>query len=185
MKEAKISDWHIIVEGFRNVEIRDVDALFNFVDKEAEGCYVQFFDADLIAGFDHLYFAFLNASKAFEAGNNISKDVAVETLLFASGQRQISNAIKLIGIKPHSSRIAVLAVSKSRQKAVEMLDKVSKMLCGEKFNDVLELTDDKFEIIKKAFKISGEEIEAVLRKNKKEALTSLLIEHIALLATQR
>jgi KEOPS complex subunit Cgi121 len=184
MKETKLLGRHIIIEGFRKVKVENIDALLGQVKKDTNDCHVQFFDARLVAGFDHLYFALLNALKAHETGKNISKNIAVETLLYASGQHQISKAIELLGIKPSSSQIALLVIAETRSKAVKALDKISDLLQGEKCDEIIELTDEKVEIMKKTFEIKDPEIEATLRKSEMEALTSLLIERAALLATQ-
>jgi len=60
-------------------------------------------------------------------------------------------------------------------------------MSGERDDKVLELTDEKFEGIKRLFGVSDLEIEAKLRGKglEKEALVNLIIEHVALLATQR
>jgi tRNA threonylcarbamoyladenosine modification (KEOPS) complex Cgi121 subunit len=184
MKETKIFGEHIIIEGFRDVKLKNVDALLDQVKKETKGCHVQFFDARLIAGFDHLYFAVLSAMEAFETGINIAKNPAMETLLYVSGQHQISKAIELLGIKPSSSKIALVVIADTRSKAVKALDKISDLLQGEKCDEIIEMTEGKVEAIKTSFGIKDLEIEATLRKSDVEALTSLLVEHAALLATQ-
>jgi len=60
-------------------------------------------------------------------------------------------------------------------------------MLGERGDNVLELTDDKFEGIKRLFGVSDLEIGAKLRREglEKEALVDLVIEHVALLATHR
>jgi len=183
MKEAEIPRWYIVVEGFTNVEIKDPETLLDQVRKEAKSCQVQFFDARLLAGFDHLYFAFLNASRALETGRNISKNLSVEALLYASGQHQISRAIELLGVKKGSAQIAITVAAHTRQKAIETLNRISDLLQGERSDEVIGLTDEKVKIIKAAFGIADLEIEATLRRSEKDAVTSLLIERGALLAT--
>ena len=68
MIERKIMGWHVIFVGFKNVKIPDTDILLNRIRKEASDCQIQVFDAEKIAGFDHLYFSVLNALKAAESG---------------------------------------------------------------------------------------------------------------------
>jgi KEOPS complex subunit Cgi121 len=184
MKEAEILGRHITIEGFRGVKIENIEVFLDQAKKETEGCQVQFFDAKFIAGFDHLYFAVLNASKAYETSKNISKNLAVEILLYASGQHQISRAIGLLGMKLDSSQMAVLVAADTRQKAIKALNRISDLLQGEKDDEVIELTDEKVAIIKAAFGITDLEIEATLRKSEKEALTNLLVERMALLSTR-
>lgn len=184
MREAKLRGRHVIIEGFRDVKVENLNTFFNRIKREAEGCQVQFFDAELIAGFDHLYFAALNALKAHDTGTNISKSLAVETLLYTSGQHQISKAIELLGIKPSSSQVVVLVIADTAEKAVGALDMISNLLGGEVSDEVTDLTDAKVETIKRAFELGYLEIEATRRESEKEAVTSLLIERAALLATE-
>ena len=185
MKEATILGRHVIVEGFRRIKIDNLDTLFDQIRSETKGCHVQIFDARLIAGFDHLYFSVLNALKAHDTGTSISRNLAVETLLYASGQHQISRAIELMGVKPSSSEVAILAIADTREKAVRALDIIADLLQGERSEDVIELTDEKIELVKAAFEITDLEIKATLKESEKEAVTNLLIERAALLATQR
>ncbi|MEM2110461.1 MAG: KEOPS complex subunit Cgi121 [Candidatus Bathyarchaeia archaeon] len=185
MKETEIHGYHIVIAGFKNVKVDHINSFLGLIKKGIGGSQVQFFDAMFIAGFDHLFFSLLNAFKAFETGLNRSKNLAVEALLFASGQHQIKKALEILGIKRDTNKIVVLIIAETRLKAVKSLDYISKIVAGEPADDVIELTDEKMEIIKKAFGITNLELEATLRKTEKEALTSLLIEHAALSITQR
>ena len=187
MKEANILGKYAIITGFRNVSLNDVNKFLGVVQERIKNSQVQFFDAKLIAGWEHIYFAALNALRAFETGLNISKSPSIEALLFASGQHQISKAVDLLGIKPRSSEIGVLIMADSKGEGDEALREISAILSGERCHDVLRLTEEKAEVIKRMFGISDQEIEAALREEgtEKRALTNLVIEHIALLATRR
>ena len=178
---------YVAIAGFRNAGIEDVKAFFNLVRERAADVEVQIFEANLIASWQHLYFAALNSLKAFESKLNISNSLAMETLLYASAQRQISKAIDLLGIKPESSQIAVLIITKTLKEANSALETVSKLVSGERDDRILELTDEKIESIKRLFDISDLELESKLERRglEKEALVDLVIEHVALLATQR
>jgi tRNA threonylcarbamoyladenosine modification (KEOPS) complex Cgi121 subunit len=70
----------------------------------------QLFDADLVATWQHPYFAALNALAAFKSGRNLSNSVAVESALYASAQRQIKKALSFIGVRAASRNVAVLVV---------------------------------------------------------------------------
>jgi tRNA threonylcarbamoyladenosine modification (KEOPS) complex Cgi121 subunit len=184
MRNAEIQGKHMILEGFKNIEVTDTEKLFVLVKDQAKDCCIQLLDPSLIAGFDHLYFATLNALKAFETGKSISKDLGVEILLYASGQHQISKAIQLLGLKPSSSEVAVLILAETREKALMALNKVSNMLQGDQCDEIFNMTQKKIPKIKAAFKIKDSEIEAAMRKSEEQAIMSLLIEHAALLVTQ-
>jgi len=56
--------------------------------------YITFFDADYIAGAEHIKSAFLHALRAFCSGNNISRTPDMEVLLYAAGIRQCSCAVQ-------------------------------------------------------------------------------------------
>jgi len=186
IKRMEGFDKYIGVTGFRNVKIEDVKGFLNSVRKKTEGVSVQFFNANLIAGPEHFYFAALNALKAFESNLNISKSLAVETLLYASAQRQIRKAVELLGIKAESSEVAVLVLAETEAKVRETLESISEFIEGIRDDDVIELSDEKFEIIKEFFGISELELEAKLEKKgfEKEALINLVMEHMALLAIE-
>ena len=176
----------ITIAGFKNVEINDVNGLLEHVRGEAPEVCVQFFDARTIAGKEHLYFAALNALKAFEQKKNISSNLAIETLLYASAQRQIRKAVEMLGIKRDSSQIVILIIGKSKHETSSSLKVISRLIPCERDDNVFDLTDEKIGNIKKLFSISDLEIGAKLRRKglEKEALADLVIEHGALLATQ-
>lgn len=79
-------------------------------DKE---CLVDYFrsvdgdglalDAGEVCGLDHLRSALWHARRSFERGENVSKRLLMETLLYASGERQLSIAIQKMGVKDGSS----------------------------------------------------------------------------------
>lgn len=186
LKKVEEFNKHIAIAGFRNVKIDNIDEFFRNVRRKLKTVHVQFFNAKLVASKEHLYFATLNALKAFASRLNRSKSLAVETLLYASAQRQIRNAVDMIGINPNSRDVAVLIIAETRQQVDAALESVSELMSAQRDDDALELTDEKFVHIKKLFGISDIELEAKLTKEgfQKEALVDLVIEHVALLATE-
>lgn len=177
---------HLAVAGFRDVEIRDVNEFFQAVKCKTGNVCVQFFDASVVAGLEHLRFAALNALNAFKSKVNISSSLAIETLLYASAQRQIKEAIRLIGIKQETSRVVVLALTENLRQASTTLDILSNLLNGRRDDSVIDLTKGKMAGLKKLFGISTVELEAKTKRKgaQKQALTDLVIEHMALLVTQ-
>lgn len=175
----------LTIAGYGDVEIKDVDQFLQMVKDKTDGA-VQFFDASLIAGWEHLRFAALNALNAFKSKVNISNSLAMETLLYASAQRQIKEAVGLIGIKANSSRIAVIIIAETPNQASATLKIVSQLLGGTRDDSVLDFTDDKIAVLKRLFKISNVELEAKTEHKaaEKQALTDLVFEHMALLVTQ-
>jgi KEOPS complex subunit Cgi121 len=88
----------LVVEGEATVE--DVDT---FVERLREigaeyGVAVQAFDARYVVDRAHLDRAVALANRAFDRGENVARDRAVELLLFAAGRRQINRALEM-GVK--------------------------------------------------------------------------------------
>ncbi len=185
-ERAEEPNENITIVGFRNVQIEDVNAFLEHFRKEDSGASVQFFDAKHVAGPQHLYFAALNALSAFEKNANISNNLAVEALLYASAQRQIKKAVNMLGIKQDSSEVAALIITENRHRKSDYLRLVTKTVPGERDDSALELTAKKIVVIKKLFGISHLEFEAKLEKKglEKEAITDLVIERMALLGTK-
>jgi tRNA threonylcarbamoyladenosine modification (KEOPS) complex Cgi121 subunit len=175
------------IAGFKNVKIKDVNRFLEGFQRKVSQVHIQFFDARRIASRQHLYFSALNALKAFERKVNISNTIVIESLLYASAQRQIRKAVDKIGIKETSSNIALLVITENEKETCQTLETITKMIPGERDDAVLQLTDEKIVEIRNLFGISDLEIAAKTKRKdlEKEALIELVIEHIALLATQR
>jgi KEOPS complex subunit Cgi121 len=63
--------------------------------------------ADMIFGMDHLRSALYHAERAIEDGTNSSESLAMETLLYASGERQLSTAIKKMSVGDQTEELVV------------------------------------------------------------------------------
>ena len=96
-----------VVEG--RVDVDDVDAFLDdlaAIGEEYDSA-VQAFDADLVAGRDHLAAAVERADRSFDRGENVARDRAVEILLYAAGRRQINRALRM-GVSPGENDVAVV-----------------------------------------------------------------------------
>jgi KEOPS complex subunit Cgi121 len=186
LKHIKKFEKHVAIAGFRNIEIKDIEEFFKIIRKEKpSNVEIQFFDAQFVATWQHLYFAAVNALTAFKNKENISKNLAMESLLYASAQRQIRKAVKLLGVKPNSYEIAVLIIGEKPESARSGLSMVSKQVEAKRDDAVLELSKEKAAVIQEIFGISNVELETVMEKDGLEkALIDLVIERMALLATQ-
>jgi tRNA threonylcarbamoyladenosine modification (KEOPS) complex Cgi121 subunit len=174
------------ITGFRNVSFEQAEAYLKANRKEAQQkVWIQFFNADLIATQEHLYFAVLSALTAFKNCNNLSKNLAVETMLYASSQRQIQKAIQAVGLKPGLSEVAVVIISEDAELIASALNDLSGYLQAKPCDAVLDLTPKKSDQIKQAFNITPSMIEATSKNRQKNlALVDLVIEQVALLATE-
>jgi KEOPS complex subunit Cgi121 len=177
---------YVEITGFRNVNFAKAEEFLKSNRKKTSpNAAIQFFNAELIATQDHLYFAVLNALQAFQNKTNISKNPAVETMLYASVQRQIQRAIQLCGIKPETKNIAVVVIGEDFGEVKDALAEFTDCVGVEPDEKVLELTAAKIKKIREAFQITDKELHAVTEgSNLKEALVNLVVERVALLATQ-
>lgn len=131
-----------------------------------KGMVIQAFDADKMAGEEHIRFAVEKAMNSFKAGRNIANDLAKEIMLYAAGTRQINKAMKL-GVHNGENNIALVAIG-------EDID-----VSG--FNDitpkpVIHYNKYKNDTLMEIFNITVEELEAA-GENK---IPELVIERVAL-----
>jgi tRNA threonylcarbamoyladenosine modification (KEOPS) complex Cgi121 subunit len=179
---------YVEITGFKHVKIDDIEKFFETIRKEKQlNVEIQFFDAKLVATWQHLYFAVLNALTAFKNRENISKSLAMETMIYASAQHQIRKAMELLGVKPTTtSEMATLIIGKKPDTIKSALSTVLKHVNVRCDEMVLELSKEKASLIQKSFGISDVELKTVMKGNDSAgALTDLVIERMALLATQR
>jgi KEOPS complex subunit Cgi121 len=175
---------YVEITGYRGITFAKAEAFLKANRKQTQPVDIQFFDAKYIATQEHLYFAAQNALQAFKNKTNISKTPAVETLLYASAQRQIQKAIDRSGIKPQTTNMAAVLIGDDPDKIEALKQEVSACVGLEPDESVLEMTKDKLEKIRKAFEITDKEIETVTKGNVDRAVVNLVIEQVALLATQ-
>jgi tRNA threonylcarbamoyladenosine modification (KEOPS) complex Cgi121 subunit len=178
---------YVLITGFSDVKINDVEEFLKKLHKERLlNVEIQFFDAKFVATWQHLYFAVLNALTAFKNKENISKSLAIETMLYASAQRQIQKAMKNLGIKSETSEIALVILGDNAVSLKAALSKISASTKMQLDEAVLKLNKEKERLITEKFGISDLELETVMGKNGLEAaLTNLVIERMALLVTRR
>jgi len=174
------------ITGFRKIKFAKAEEFLKANRKEnRENVDVQFFDAQLIATKEHLYFAALNALQAFQNKTNVSKSLAMETMLYASAQRQIQKAIERCGIRPETTNMAIIIIGEDTTRLKTMLQAISTCVGVEPDEKVLEISNFKEHKIIETFQITDQELKTVIKnENHEEAVVSLVIERVALLATQ-
>ena len=173
------------ITGYRGVAFDKAEAFLKTSRKQTrQNVDIQFFDAELIATQEHLYFAILNAVLAFKNKTNHSKSPAMETILYASAQHQIQRAIERCGIKPQTKNIALIIIGEDPKQIQDALQAVTKCVGSEPDESVLEMTKAKEEKIKKTFEITDTELRTLETGNQKKAIANLVIERVALLSTQ-
>lgn len=173
------------IAGFREARVTDVQAFIEAIREKIGSQVFQLLNADNVGGWVHLYFAALNALKAFQDGRNLAGRLDVEMLLYASGQDQINKAFTLLGLTPQTGRIALVTLTESEEEARAVLNRAIPLL-GVPDDSVLEVNEEKFKRLIEVFSVSDEELEAVAETGGEfSALTLLLVERCALLAVHR
>ena len=98
IKSLEVNHLHfkfVGVTGFRDIKTFNIDKLLGMITRLAneKNVTIQLFDSDLIATWEHLFFAALHGVKAFLYSHNISKSLAIESLIYAGTvQGQITAA---------------------------------------------------------------------------------------------
>ncbi|MFH0896627.1 MAG: KEOPS complex subunit Cgi121 [Candidatus Bathyarchaeota archaeon] len=182
------NDKTISILGFRNVRIDDVDSFLKRVKVGIYPATVQIVDATRVAGKSHLFFAFLNAKKSFEEKRALSENLTMETLLYASGSRQISRAIEMLGVKANTSKIAAIVFASSEEEVKKAEDMLMKIIPGVKDDSVLDIKGRaKVDGLKKTFGVTDLELETMTHSGTvvKEALTWLIVERVSLLSVKK
>ena len=183
-----LADERLFVEitGFKNVEADKPDQLLKALRGGIQTKVVaQFFNANIVATWRHLYFAVLDALMAFKTKRNISRNLAVEVMLYASAQRQIKKAIDIIGVKNGCSDIAVVVIGGSRGAVESVVTSISGHFHREPDDPVLDLSPSKTQAIRQVFRITEAELNVVAKQNDMErALVDLVVERMALLSTR-
>ncbi|AAB98167.1 TPA: hypothetical protein HA335_01490 [Methanocaldococcus jannaschii] len=136
----------MIIRGIRGARINN--EIFNL------GLKFQILNADVVATKKHV----LHAINQAKTKKPIAKSFWMEILVRASGQRQIHEAIKIIGAK--DGNVCLICEDE------ETFRKIYELIGGEIDDSVLEINEDKERLIREIFKIRGfgNVVERVLEK---------------------
>lgn len=146
---------------------------------------VQLLSPRCLAGFDHIYFASLNALKAFKQGRNISRSLAMELVVYASAQRQIEKAIRYLGVENSEGSVVIVALGPDRERVTSCVEAVAAMTGGRIQDPVIDIAgEEKLEYVKRFFRITDAEVEAVRRSGESESkvVERLVVERMAILS---
>jgi len=152
--------------------IEDVDIFLKQISdfSEKNKIIIQAFNADLIFGKNHIISSYNHAVRSFKRKNNITNSLAMEVLLYSSGERQIKLAIPKMGINKGTANVAFVFIGEklSNKKINEFL----KMIYF-KFDD--KVIEGDINTLKK-FGFSDTEIKTVV----KDKYEDLILEKVAM-----
>ena len=99
--------WLMSAQGDDALALRD-----RILDSAADkGAQLLVLRSDMVFGLDHLRSAMYHAMKATSEHRNVSESLAMETLLYASGERQLSTAIKKMSVDSSTPGIAIVQLT--------------------------------------------------------------------------
>lgn len=166
----------------------NVDTILRAAQERHPNTSLQLVDLDKVAGSRFLLLATLNALRSFSSKQPISKTLGMEVLLYISGSRQISEAVKLVGVAPTTKRIAAVVVGTSKEEVRGSGELVSQLLNEESRDEIVDQwSDERLKNVRSLYDIGPRELQATLRKgeNSTRAVERLAIERSALLAIRR
>lgn len=162
IKRIQIAGFKCNLSNFKTV----MDKLGN----NDSDCKIQLLDADAVAGMEHALHSTIHAIEAFSRKENIAKDLGLEICVRTSGQRQISNALKMLGIKNGHINICAIAVDCKTNIMDSLVD-----ILGKRDDTVLEPDTLK---LKSIYNISNIELETT------PDISKILMEKTALLIVE-
>jgi len=154
---------------------------------EKEKVIIQLFDSEKIATWKHIFIATLNAIAAFKQSRNIASQLSLEILLYATGQRQIRDAINILGVSEQTRKVAILILGDSKEKITAIFSQITELLNGKEEEKLLEIyNEEKLQQLLNTFKITKEELDATIRKeDKKEAIVKCILDRVSVFAVEK
>ena len=129
---------------------------------------LQIIDSTLLYGTEHIEFAHKIAVNAFGRDENISSDLFVETIVRASGQRQIKKAMKMYGLKDSNSIVVF-----GEKIPTDLLIRID----GKEFE--IKMDAQKIKMLKSAFFLSQNELYGAAN-SELDVIADLIKERVAL-----
>jgi len=187
MITEKIGSYSLLVQGFRDARVTDSEKVLRELRESFQGIDLQLLRADRVAGKEQIIFAARNAIDSFQSKARRAKHLSMEFLLFASGEHQILEAIKLLGVTTSSRELALVALSDTRLDSNRLGNRAMESVKGIPDDTVLQIkTRKKAEDLKRAYNIPDKELYAskMPTEDDDNVLKRLIVERSALLALE-
>ena len=187
MLTQKIGSYSLFVLGFRDADVPDSEKVLRDLRESFQGVDLQLLRADRVAGIEHILISARNAVDSFQSGDRRAKHLSMEFLLFASGEHQIIEAIKLLGVTATTRELALVGLSESSLDANLLSNRAMESFKGIPDDTVLQIkTQKKEEDLKRAYNIPDKELNASKMPSEEDSsvLKRLIVERSALLALE-
>lgn len=171
-----------------NTKPHNVEELLRNAAKNFPELNIQLVDLDKVPGQRYMKLATFNACKSFHSKQPIAKSLAMELLLYISGDKQIIRALKRVGITPETRRTAAIVVGGSLDQVQAGANFLSSELGQDSEDELLnDWPPKRIANIRFEFDIGEKELEAVIRENETEpmAIERLAVERSAILAAKK
>ena len=161
-----------VLGGARASAVAPEEAVRTAADWGAShGAEVCLIDARSVFGREHLESAARHAIRARDSNTMSSRSLAMETLLYASGQRQVQDAIRVAGLRRETTTVGIVLFGDAK------IDELLQAMGWRREDKVLNLASKALA----AFGISQKEAETVPTSQRAD----LVLEKVALLDVQK
>jgi KEOPS complex subunit Cgi121 len=187
MRTERIGPYFLWIQGFRNAIVVNSERALRDLRGSFDGIELQLMRADRIAGIEHMVFAARSAVDSFTGKDRRTKHLSMEFLLFATGEHQIVEAIRFLGVCESSTELALVGLSVVGTDPSALIDRATGVVGGILDDSVLEIeTTKKQEELKNAYNISDKQLIALKMPGETESslLKRLVIERSALLVLE-
>lgn len=102
LQKELLSEYTIEIRSYEDNIVDDIPSFLkkiNEITLHDNDSIIQLLDCDYICGYSHINQGISQAIKAFNEGQNFAKDKGLEICVRTSAQKQISEALKMLGIK--------------------------------------------------------------------------------------
>ncbi|MBS7610976.1 hypothetical protein KEJ27_02000 [Candidatus Bathyarchaeota archaeon] len=183
MVELKGYGFYLGVLTVREVYVEDPELLVRKVRKDFGSLNVQVLNAENVAGFKHVLISVLTALEAFNCKLNLAKSLPMEILVRASTQRQINEALGILGVKRGLCDVVFIIIGEERDRVKEALNDLMERYRNHVDMHLIE--EDKSDRIMEIYGISEENVESEVEYSKCrwEAVKNLVAEKVALTLT--
>lgn len=139
LQKEILSRYDIVVRCYEDNRVEDIGELLkqiNHITSQKDGSVIQLLDCDYVCGNRHLKQGIAQAIKSFDEKQNFAKDMGLEICVRLSAQKQISHALKILGIKNHGNITVIYMDSNDKQ-----IEETEKLLSGRN-DSLLEIYDE-------------------------------------------
>lgn len=118
LQKQLLENYTIEIRSYQDNTIEDIPSFLKQINKitsTENNSIIQLVDTDYVCGEEHIYQAISQVVKSFDEKQNFAKDKGLEICVRLSAQKQISEALKLLGIKNKGNITAIYINTTDKQ----------------------------------------------------------------------